>query len=101
MDAVPVDRGWLGQIIPEMNDDVIAFTHVERWARDVTVISEDFALYTRLKKERSNRGGDVHLHGFRLLRDVYQNVRVRVAGSRSGTFVGCGVGLVRTGQRDE
>src|SRR6266436_9351263 len=101
MDAVPMDGGRLREVIPEMDNDMIAFTHVERGARDATVVGEHFALHTGLKRERSNRGGDVHFHRLRLLRDVDQNVRVRPVSRRSGMFVGCAVGLARTRQRDE
>ena len=73
MNAVPVDGRRFGEIVSEMYDDVIAFPHIERGAGHGSVVGKDLAQNTRLHRDRRDRRGDVHLHGLRELRDVYEN----------------------------
>ena len=105
MDAVPVDGGRLGEIVSEMNDDVIAFAHVESRPGNLSIVGKDFARNAGLQSKGSDRGGDFHLHRLRQPRDVEENRRVRrvaLAGDSSGRSVrGYAIAVVWRGRRNE
>src|SRR3954469_12302750 len=50
MNAVPMDRCRLRQLISEMNDDVITFADVQGRTRHVSVVGKYFARHARLER---------------------------------------------------
>src|SRR5689334_7579442 len=79
MDPVPVNGCRLGEIVSEMNDDVIAFAHVESRTRNVPVVGEHLADDARLKRQSGKASGEIHFDRLRPLRDVDEYRRVRRA----------------------
>src|SRR6266550_3444082 len=96
--AVPVDGGRFAELVLKMNDDVIAFTNVERRSGNLSVVREGVGCNARTQRNSCGRRSEIYLDGARQRRNVAEDGRRDERNLRSSCAgVMCGWLLSRKG----
>src|SRR5689334_15640266 len=70
---MPVNCGWLGKLVPEMNDDVVTFVRLEARSGDLSVVRVAWCLYARQKFNPCLLRHQRYFDGVRLVRFICEN----------------------------